>query len=167
MKQTTFAARIAGALLLSAMVAGPAQAAEETLFDQMGGEAKMRAVSEEFTKVILDDPRINFTFANSDLKKFTQLIYEQFCNLAGGPCQYTGRSMAESHAKLNSTNAQFNAIAEDLYIAFDRVKVPYHLQNKLMALLAPMQRDIVKKGPVGVPSPDAPAAEAAKPAAPN
>jgi hemoglobin len=150
MKRTTVAAHIGALLLLSG-----AAHAEETLFDQMGGEAKMRAVSEEFTKVILDDPRINFTFANTDLKKFTRLIYEQFCNLAGGPCQYTGRSMAESHAKLDTTNAQFNAIAEDLYIAFDRVKVPYHLQNKLMALLAPMQRDIVKKGPP-MPVTDAP-----------
>lgn len=143
------------AMLLAFGIVGSAQA-NETLYDQMGGEAKMRAVAEEFTKVILDDPRINFTFANTDLKKFTQLIFEQFCNLAGGPCKYTGRSMEESHAKLNTTNAQFNALAEDLYIAFDRVNVPYHLQNKLMVLLAPMQRDIVKKGKPGAPAPSAP-----------
>jgi len=123
----------------------------ETLYEQMGGEAKMRAISEEFTNAILADPRINFTFANTDLAKFKQLIFEQFCNLTGGPCQYTGRTMKESHDKLNVTNAQFNALAEDLYIAFERVHVPYHLQNKLMVLLAPMQKDIVKKHPVGPP----------------
>ena len=123
----------------------------ETLYEQMGGEAKMRAISEEFTNAILADPRINFTFANTDLAKFKQLIFEQFCNLTGGPCKYTGRSMQESHDKLNVTNAQFNALAEDLYIAFERVHVPYHLQNKLMVLLAPMQKDIVKKHPVGPP----------------
>jgi hemoglobin len=123
----------------------------DTLYEQMGGEAKMRAISEEFTNTILADPRINFTFANTDLAKFKQLIFEQFCNLTGGPCKYTGRSMQESHDKLNVTNAQFNALAEDLYIAFERVHVPYHLQNKLMVLLAPMQKDIVKKHPVGPP----------------
>ena len=123
----------------------------ETLYEQMGGEAKMRAISEEFTNAILADPRINFTFANTDLAKFRQLIFEQFCNLTDGPCKYTGRSMQESHDKLNVTNAQFNALAEDLYIAFERVHVPYHLQNKLMVLLAPMQKDIVKKHPAGPP----------------
>jgi len=123
----------------------------ETLYEQMGGEAKMRAISEEFTNAILADPRINFTFANTDLAKFKQLIFEQFCNLTGGPCQYTGRSMKESHDKLNVTNAQFNALAEDLYIAFERVHVPYRLQNKLMVQLAPMQRDIVKEHPTGPP----------------
>src|SRR3954463_1820252 len=133
--------RTSSALLLTCLFAATAHA--ETLYDQMGGEAKMRAVAEEFTNVILADPRINFTFANSDLAKFKQLIFEQFCNISGGPRQYTGRSRKESHDKLNVTTAQFNALAEDLYIAFDNLHVPYHLQNKLMVLLAPMQRDVV------------------------
>jgi hemoglobin len=163
MKHTTYAAQIAGALLFSFMVAGTAEA-QGTLYDQMGGEAKIRSVAEEFTNVILADPRINFTFANTDLKKFTQLIFEQFCNLTGGPCKYTGRSMEESHRKLNVTNAQFNALAEDLYIAFERVHVPYHLQNKLMVLLAPMQRDIVKKGPPVAGAPTAPVSSSGSPA---
>lgn len=165
MKHTTFAARIAGSLLLSSMIAGVVHA--ETLYDQMGGEAKMRAVAQEFTNVILADPRINFTFANTDLPKFTQFIFEQFCNLTGGGCTYTGRTMEESHRKLNVTNAQFNALAEDLYIAFERVHVPYRLQNKLMVLLAPMQRDIVKKNPPGPPGPapvTAPASSSGSPA---
>jgi hemoglobin len=150
MKHTTFAARLLGGLLLASTLAGAAQA-QTTLYEEIGGEAKMRAVAEEFTNVLLADPRINFTFANTDLAKFKQLIFEQFCNISGGPCQYTGRSMKESHEKLNSTNAQFNALAEDLYIAFERTNVPYRLQNKMMALLAPMQKDIVKKGATGKP----------------
>jgi hemoglobin len=145
MTQIRLITRIACALLFTSL------AHAETLYEQMGGEAKMRAVSEEFTNAILADPRINFTFANTDLAKFKQLIFEQFCNLTGGPCKYTGRTMQESHDKLNVTNAQFNALAEDLYIAFERVHVPYHLQNKLMVLLAPMQKDIVKKHPAGPP----------------
>jgi hemoglobin len=138
------------ALLLSCLIAGTAHA-QTTLYDQMGGEAKMRAIATEFTNVLLSDPRVNFTFANTELPKFTQLIFEQFCELSGGPCKYTGRSMKESHEKLNITNAQFNALAEDLYIALENLKVPYHLQNKLMVLLAPMQRDTVKKHPTGPP----------------
>jgi hemoglobin len=120
--------------------------ASATLYEQIGGEAKFRAIAQEFTNAILADDRINFTFADSDVKKFTQLIFEQLCNLTGGPCKYTGRNMHEAHAKLAINNAQFNAIAEDLYIAFDKVHVPYRLQNRVMVMLAPMQRDIVKPG---------------------
>jgi len=119
--------------------------AEETLYEQIGGEAKFRAVVDELVIVMLSDKRINFTFAETDMAKFKQLLFEQLCNITDGPCKYTGRSMEESHEKLKSSNAQFNALAEDLYIAFERHNVPYRLQNKVMALLAPMQRDIVKK----------------------
>ena len=115
-----------------------------TLYEKIGGAAKCRAIAEEFTAAILADDRINFTFAESDVKKFTQLFYEQLCNITGGPCQYTGRDMFEAHKKLAINNAMFNAIAEDLYIAFDKTHVPYRLQNKVMVMLAPMQKDISK-----------------------
>ena len=128
---------------VSMMAAGAAHAAP-SLYEKIGGDAKMHAVVDEFTAIVLADPRINFTFAESDIPKFKKLLFEQLCNITGGPCQYTGRSMEESHEKLKATNAQFNALAEDLYIAFERTNVPYRLQNQVMVLLAPMQRDIVK-----------------------
>lgn len=129
-------------LLLSA--ASAVANAGPTLYERIGGEAKLRATMHEFVIIMESDDRINFTFANTDLKKFEELLFEQLCNLTQGGCKYTGRDMATSHAKLNITNAQFNALAEDLYLAFDRVHVPYRLQNKVVAMLAPMQRDIVK-----------------------
>ena len=137
-----------GCLLLGCAVAAQAGGGGPTLFERIGGEAKLRAAAHEFVLVILADDRINFTFAETDLKKFEQLIYEQLCNLTNGGCKYTGRDMYKAHEKLNINNAEFNALAEDLYEAFDRVHVPYRLQNKVVALLAPMQRDVVKDHPV-------------------
>ncbi|MDB6105211.1 MAG: group 1 hemoglobin [Gammaproteobacteria bacterium] len=131
--------------LLLLMLAMSAHASP-TLYERIGGEAKLKATVDEFTNIILEDDRINFTFADSDMSKFKKLIFEQLCEITQGPCKYTGRDMHEAHAKLNLNNAQFNALAEDLYIAFDRVHVPYRVQNKVMALLAPMQRDVVKPG---------------------
>jgi hemoglobin len=126
------------------MLAASAAQASSTLFEQIGGEAKLRASVDEFTNIVLADERINFTFADTDLNKFKKLLYEQICELTQGPCKYTGRDMYEAHRKLDINNAQFNALAEDLYLAFDRVHVPYRVQNKVIALLAPMQRDAVK-----------------------
>jgi hemoglobin len=125
-------------------VASAVANAGPTLYERIGGEAKLRATVREFMLIMESDDRINFTFAETDLKKFEQLLFEQLCNLTDGGCKYTGRDMRTSHAKLNITNAQFNALTEDLYLAFDRVHVPYRLQNKVVAMLAPLQRDIVK-----------------------
>jgi hemoglobin len=119
--------------------------ADKTLYESMGGEPALRTAVEHFADLVQTDDRINFTFAEADMSKFKKLIFEQLCNLSGGPCKYTGRDMRSSHTKLNINNAEFNALAEDLYIALDRAGIPYRLQNKLMALLAPMQHDIVKK----------------------
>lgn len=131
------------AVMLSAAACGnPCRAG--TLFDAMGGASVLHAAVDRFTDVVIEDPRINFTFAESDLGKFKQLLYEQLCQLSGGPCTYTGRDMRSAHQKLMINTAEFDALAEDLYIALGKAGVPYRLQNKLMAKLAPMKRDIVK-----------------------
>ncbi len=130
-------------LVASFAIAGGARAGG-TLFEQIGGQPKLTATVDSLVEVMLADDRINFAFAQTDLAKFRKLLYDQLCELTGGPCTYRGRNMFEAHKKLNATNAQFNALAEDLYIAFDKQGVPYRLQNRVMALLAPMQPDIVK-----------------------
>ena len=135
--------RLAAVSALVLMSAGAH--ADKTLYESMGGEPALRTAVEHFADLVQTDDRINFTFAEADMSKFKKLIFEQLCNLSGGPCKYTGRDMRTSHVKLNINNAEFNALAEDLYIALDRAGIPYRLQNKLMALLAPMQHDIVTK----------------------
>jgi hemoglobin len=131
------------ALILSLAACGnPCRAG--TLFDAMGGESVLHAAVDVFTDIVIADPRINFTFADADLAKFKKLLYEQLCQLSGGPCTYTGRDMLSAHQKLMINTAEFDALAEDLYIALGKSGVPYRLQNKLMAKLAPMKRDIVK-----------------------
>jgi hemoglobin len=41
-----------------------------------------------------------------------------------------------------STTAQFNALAEDLQFVMDAANVPFRAQNKLLAKLAPMLKDM-------------------------
>jgi len=130
---------------LAALLSLSAAARADTLFEDIGGEPKLKAAVAELVNVILADERINFTFAGADLERFKTSLYNQLCELAGGPCIYDGRSMRDVHQKLPITNTQFNALAEDLYIAFDRVGVSYRAQNRMVALLAPMQKDIVRK----------------------
>ena len=127
----------------SLLLMGGVAHADKTLYESMGGETVLRSAVAHFADNVVADDRINFTFAEANMDKFRQLLFEQFCNLSGGPCQYTGRDMRSSHVKLHINNAEFNALAEDLYIALDQAGVPYRLQNKLMALLAPMQHQIV------------------------
>jgi hemoglobin len=138
--------RLGHFVALSALMLMSAGArADKTLYESMGGEPALRAALDHFADIVVADDRINFTFAEANMAKFKQLLFEQLCNLSGGPCKYTGRDMRTSHVKLKINNAEFNALAEDLYISLGQAGVPYRLQNKLMALLAPMQHEIVNK----------------------
>ena len=144
MQASTLRAAVRGLCLAAALHALTANAAAQTLFDQIGGEKVLKSAVDQFVVIMLDDSRINFAFAGANLDKFKFQLYSQLCALSAGPCEYHGRDMHTAHEGLKIDNAQFNALTEDLYQALDRAGVRYRVQNKLIALLAPMQKDIVK-----------------------
>ncbi|HEY5799233.1 MAG TPA: group 1 truncated hemoglobin [Burkholderiaceae bacterium] len=133
-----------------ALIGGSAHAqagapANDAVYQAMGQQEGIKRIVASFVKRVRTDPRVAFQFKDADLDRLHKMLFEQFCNLSGGPCKYTGQDMKESHADMKATNAQFNAVAENLQLAMEEHGVPSHAQNKLIAKLAPMQRDIVTK----------------------
>ena len=51
-------------------------------------------------------------------------LKDQFCMVAGGPCAYKGHDMEAAHKGLHLTNANFNALVEDLQDAMDAQASP-------------------------------------------
>lgn len=136
--------RISSALLLALLLAAcAAPAPRPTLYQQFGERPGIEALVEELLVRILEDPRINAGFADVDLVNLNHRLVEQICEEVGGPCTYTGRSMVESHAGLAVSEADFNALVEDLVDAMDARGIPRRAQNRLLGRLAPMHRDIV------------------------
>jgi len=113
------------------------------LYEQFGGPAGVDALVEEFLVRLLGDERISDQFVDVDLVNLNDRLVEQFCAELGGPCTYTGRTMAESHAGLGITEADFNALVEALVDAMQARGIPRAAQNRLLARLAPMHGDIV------------------------
>ena len=128
-----------------ALASALANAADDSTFQGLGGKPGIKKIVDTLIPMVLADPRIRESFKDSDMKNLAMRLEEQFCALSGGPCVYKGKDMKEIHDGLNITNAQFNALAEDLQIAMERNGVPTRVQNKLVALLAPMQKTIVTK----------------------
>lgn len=124
--------------------AGAAEVSD-TLYVELGGRAGIDRIVEGAFGLFLRDDRVRTDFEETDPVRLKTRLASQICHLAGGPCVAGSRSMAESHAALHVDRARFNAVAEDLQQAMEDVGVPYWTQNRLMALLAPMQRDIVTR----------------------
>jgi hemoglobin len=138
------AAIFAAALSLAMLSAAPARA-DDTLYHDLGETAGIDKIAAYTTANFLADPRIKATFDNTNMERFQKLLAEQFCVVAGGPCEYKGRSMKDAHNALGLGNADFNAVVEDLQAALDKADIPFATQNRLLARLAPMQHDIVTK----------------------
>lgn len=135
--------------ILAAMTAAPGFAqnaiADDTLFGQLGGKDGIGKIVKDFVPLLQGDARINKLFIDVDIPHLEKMLAEQFCSVSDGPCQYTGKSMKLIHDGLNISNAQFNALVEDLQLAMDKNAIPSRTQNKLLAKLAPMQRDVVTR----------------------
>jgi hemoglobin len=131
-------------LVGSLLAASPTWAAD-TLYTDLGGTPGIDAIVDRAVVLILADDRIKDDFDNINLDRLRSRIKSQICELSGGPCHYPGRSMQAAHNGLDITEAKFNAMAEDLRTAMAEHGVGYHTQNRLIALLAPMERAIVTK----------------------
>jgi hemoglobin len=119
--------------------------ADGSLYQALGGKDGLHRIVAKSMVYYLADPRIKDTFAESNIERVEQMIELQFCALAGGPCTYTGHSMEEAHKGLRLQDKDFAALVEDLQQAMDDEKVPFTVQNRLLALLAPMHRDVVTR----------------------
>jgi hemoglobin len=96
------------------------------------------------------DKRISafFTATASDknrLAAFKNKLVDQICEAAGGPCKYSGKDMKSAHAGLGISNADFNALVEDLTKSLNKFKVGKAEQDQLLGVLGPMRSQIVEK----------------------
>lgn len=123
----------------------PAHPELRPVLEDFGGEAGLTALMETFMAGLIADPRTGPFFANSDQVRVKRQLVEQFCVILGGDCTYTGRDMKSSHRDLQIGRGDFNALVEVLQVAMNEHDVPFAAQNKLLAKLAPMHREIVNK----------------------
>lgn len=136
-------------VLLLAATTGSATMGK-SLYDRLGGKKAIAAVVDEFVARVAADKRINgfFKATAADpkrLAKFKGNLVDQICQASGGPCKYTGKDMKTAHKGMGITDADFNALVEDLTGALDKFKVGEKEKSELLAALGPMKKDIVEK----------------------
>lgn len=136
---------LAALLLSSASVASFAQAPNEPALKAYGGYEGLGKITHDFVERVKKNPKIGRFFKDADVERLEAMLTDQFCDVLGGGCKYAGKSMKEAHTNMKVTTADFNALAEDLQDALTAANVPTYQQNKLIAKLAPMHRDVVEK----------------------
>lgn len=113
------------------------------LYVALGEQAGLQALMTDFVARLKADPRIGRHFKDISSRELAARLAEQLCLLSGGPCSYEGANMKDAHADLTITHADFNALVEVLQEAMAARGIPFARQNQLLALLAPMHRDVI------------------------
>jgi hemoglobin len=125
-----------------------AASANESLYSRIGGKSVVDAIASETIDQVVTDPRLNQSFHGSNLGRIKRLLAEQICDLAGGGCAYSGDSMRDVHAGHHISEAQFYGLVQILRASMRKHHVGLRERNELLALLAPMKRDIVEEAPI-------------------
>ncbi|MFK7699612.1 group I truncated hemoglobin [Pseudomonas caspiana] len=132
---------------LIVLLAGCAQQPpkDDSLYQALGQRAGIQRIVEGMLIIAVKDERIGERFKKIDIVRLRDKLVEQLCVEAGGPCKYTGDTMAEAHKGQNLTRSDFNALVEDLIDAMDAEGISVPDQNRLIARLAPMRGEVIEK----------------------
>lgn len=132
-----------------AQQAQPAPAAK-SLYDRLGGVYSIATVVDDFIERLLVNDTLN---ANPAIKEARDRVPKAglkfqvtalVCEVTGGPCKYTGRTMKASHDHLNITEGQWDAMVADFRKTLDTFKVPQQEQQELITIIGTTKKDIVK-----------------------
>jgi hemoglobin len=115
----------------------------DPLFDALGGKPGIALLMDDFVPRLAADPKIGAFFKDTNLRELKKQLTDQFCAVSGGGCVYEGDDMKRAHANMKVAKADFNRLVEILQVSMDARAIPFADQNRLLARLAPMHRDIV------------------------
>jgi hemoglobin len=141
-------------LLLALCVALPVQhalaqtmptsmAAGDSLYKALGEKPGLVKLMDDFMPRLVADARTGPFFKPANQQRIKEQLVEQFCQVSGGPCVYQGADMKTAHGNLDINKSQFNALVELLQQSMDAQGIAFANQNKLLAQLAPMNRDVI------------------------
>jgi hemoglobin len=122
----------------------------KSLYDRLGGEPAIRAVSGDLVERILADSRVNKWFAHAasspeNTNAYKSTLATFLCQSTGGPCKYTGRDMISAHKGRGITSEAFDAVVQDLVAVLEKFKVPEKEKTQLLQILGPMKASVVQQ----------------------
>ena len=133
----------AGLLLAACQDMSMKSMADKSLYDRLGGKGAISAVVDDFVGNVAADKRINGYFAKADVPRLKGNLVDQICQATGGPCLYKGRDMKTAHKGMGISDADFNALVEDLVKSLDKFSVPAKEKGELLGILGPLKPQIV------------------------
>ena len=140
---------VLGFVAISASLFGPAlgqAAAQESLYERLGGYEAISAVAHEFAGRLFTDRQVGpfFRGMGTDTRQsFIQKNINLLCNVTGGPCKILSRPARTVHTGLGITESDFNVVVNHLVETLDGFNVPAMEKQELLSIIGTLKSDIV------------------------
>ena len=146
------------ALALIALLAGGSQTAlaqgaagrpQASLHDRLGGLVPITVVVSDFIDALMPDTVLNANPAIDAARRRVPAAYLKYqvtalvCQATGGPCQYQGRGMRQSHLHLNISEREWDRMIVILTEVLARHRVPAQETRELLDVVGSTKADIV------------------------
>lgn len=128
---------------------GGAEAKQPSLYDRLGGLAPISVVVSDFIDALVPDSVLNANPAIDAARKAVPAPYLKYhvtalvCQATGGPCQYQGRGMKESHAHMNITEHEWDRMVTLFKGVLAKHRVPAKETRELVDNIGSTKADIV------------------------
>ncbi len=122
-----------------------------TLYERLGGLMPISVVVSDFVDALVPDPVLNANPAIDAARQRVPAPYLKYhvtamvCQATGGPCQYHGRGMVESHAHLKITEKEWDRMIILFKEVLAKHQVPPKETQELLDIVNSTKSDIVMK----------------------
>ena len=79
-----------------------------SLYDELGGEPKLRAIIDDFVDRCFADTMIGFLFSRAERERIKQFEVQHAARALGADIRYEGRPLHEAHAPHRILGGQFD-----------------------------------------------------------
>jgi hemoglobin len=117
-----------------------------SLYQRLGGYDVIAAFIDDVYRMLRSDPRFSRFAArsNDSQQRARQLLVDQVCQLAGGPCFYIGRDMKTAHTGLGITEAEWNISIDYTRQALQNHSIQEPAADEVIELFQRYKNDIVE-----------------------
>ena len=120
-----------------------------SLFERMGGQEAVDATVNLFYAKVLNDDRISHFFEGADLNHLLNKQKEFLAFAFGGPSNYDGRGLRETHKYLveekGLNESHFDAVIEDFGTTLMELKVPGDLIGEAARIALSVKNDVLNR----------------------
>lgn len=133
---------------LEAMCAANADArsarhAKTPLFERLGGEEGIHALTRELVRLHLENDDIDYMFKDLDAEKVAHRVALFVISGTGGPVKYDGPELKVSHADMGLTNADFMAAGIDVVQAMKNLDYGQDEIDEVVCILVSLRDQVV------------------------